>query len=211
VDSVPEDKEEGEDKLRERAIRYMKFNFGKKAVRNTFSETVCRKRASSSEILKKEEGRSHQIWNDKGTGAWRDFSCWNPVGLNMLASIPDNGYNGPAKSFTFRADRGVLDNPRDYRRTWKDSGSGSSRDVSFWQPICNQGFVALGDLCKIGHGKPPKVAMKCVRKDLTKPCGKTQIWTDKGTGAWSDAIVFKSYDQLVQGMITTRRQAFCIK
>ena len=96
-------------------------------------------------------------------------------------------------------------------QTWKDSGSGSSRDVSFWQPICNQGFVGLGDLCKIGHGKPSKVAMKCVRKDLTKPCGKTQIWTDKGTGAWSDAIVFKSYDQLVQGMITSRRQAFCIK
>ena len=83
--------------------------------------------------------------------------------------------------------------------------------MSFWQPLCNEGYVALGDLCKIGHGKPSKIAMKCIREDLTKPCGKTQIWTDKGTGAWQDARVFKTYDQLVQGMVTTNRQAYCLK
>ena len=96
-------------------------------------------------------------------------------------------------------------------QTWKDTGSGASRDVSFWTPVCNANYVALGDYCQNGYGRPSLSAMRCVREDLTAPCGKTQIWTDKGSGARMDARVFKSYDPFVQGMLTSGRQAFCLK
>ena len=34
----------------------------------------------------------------------------------MLASIPENGYDGQFKSFSFSGADGVLDSPKDYRR-----------------------------------------------------------------------------------------------
>ena len=96
-------------------------------------------------------------------------------------------------------------------QTWKDSGSWASKDVSFWLPICNAGYVALGDYCQTGYGRPSTSAMRCIRKDLTVACGKTRIWTDKGSGASMSVRVDKSFDRYVQGMITNGRQAYCLK
>ena len=96
-------------------------------------------------------------------------------------------------------------------QTWKESGSGAAKQVSFWEPICNSGYVALGDYCQTGHGRPSTSAMRCIRKDLTVACEKTKIWTDSGSGASMAAIVYKSYDTYVQGMITNERQAYCLK
>ena len=66
--------------------------------------------------IKKKFRRCYQIWNDKGTWSWKDFSCWNPEGKKILASIPIGGYDGPEHSYTFVGGSGVLDNPKDYKR-----------------------------------------------------------------------------------------------
>ena len=120
TNSVPVDKPWNSTKLREEAAAYMDWEFGEGANKNRYTETVCRKRISNSELLKKKEGSKHQIWTDSGTGAWRDFSCWNPVGDGMLASIPENGYDGRFKSYTFSGADGVLANPKDYRRVLRE-------------------------------------------------------------------------------------------
>ena len=93
---------------------------------------------------------------------------------------------------------------------------GSHEAASFWQPKCNDGYVALGDYCQQGHAKPSTSAMRCVRKDLTVECEKTKIWTDKLFGGfWMPKVkVYKSSDSYVQGMITQDhgdRQAYCLK
>ena len=54
--------------------------------------------------------------------------------------------------------------------------------------------------------------MRCIRKDLTEECGKTKIWNDKGAKNWKKKVrVYKSMDRYVQGMITSKRQAYCLK
>ena len=118
TNSVPVDKPWTPVKLREEASAYMNWEFGDGAKKNSYTETVCRKRISNKELLKHKEGKKHQIWTDSGTGAWRDFSCWNPVGDSMLASIPENGYDGRFKSFSFSGADSVLDSPKDYRRVF---------------------------------------------------------------------------------------------
>ena len=115
VNSVPVAKPWSSSKLRAEAAAYMKWEFPG-AKRSMYRESVCRRRISRSELLKSKEVSEHQIWTDKGTGAWRDFSCWNPVGDAMLASVPENGWDGHHRSFIFSGAEGVLDSPRSYKR-----------------------------------------------------------------------------------------------
>ena len=65
--------------------------------------------------MKYYQRRKYQIWTDSGSGAWRDFSCWNLLGDSMLANIPENGYDGNFKGYIFIAADGVLDKPGDYK------------------------------------------------------------------------------------------------
>ena len=116
VDSKPKAEKYSSAELRKEAADYMAWEFGKeKVVKNKFTETVCTKIIENSEIFSKKETRKYQIWTDSGSGAWRDFSCWNPRGDSMLASIPENGYDGNFKGYVFTGANGVLDKPRDYK------------------------------------------------------------------------------------------------
>ena len=115
LDSVPISESLSGSELSKRAEDYMLFLYGpEKSIRNTFTETVCQIRIV--EELTKSVGDSYQIWNDKGTWSWKDFSCWNPEGQKMLAIIPIGGYDGPEQSYTFTVGSGVLDNPTDFTR-----------------------------------------------------------------------------------------------
>ncbi|WLH36014.1 Vps62-related protein [Pseudomonas sp. FP2196] len=74
--------------------------------------------------------------------------------------------------------------PRDFELIWKDSGSGSKRDLSIWRPIPPEGYVALGSVCSSSHEKPSLNAVRCVREDLVIASGLIEhVWNDKGSGA----------------------------
>ena len=83
-----------------------------KAIKNTFTETVCQKRTTKLVASK-------QIWYGGVKYGMKQLSCWNPVGNNMLASIPTIGNDRPEKSYTFGGSPGVFDKPKDYGRVIK--------------------------------------------------------------------------------------------
>ncbi|KFA48381.1 hypothetical protein S40293_10828 [Stachybotrys chartarum IBT 40293] len=73
-----------------------------------------------------------------------------------------------------------------------DWGSGGKHHVAFWRPIAPSGYVALGDLCTIGHNKPETGRIWCVREDLVG-YGKflaSSDWDDTGSKADSDASIW---------------------
>ncbi|WP_322845579.1 Vps62-related protein [Pseudomonas sp. B33.4] len=78
----------------------------------------------------------------------------------------------------------ALRRPNDYELVWKDSGSGSKRDLSIWRPLPPAGYVALGSVCSNDHEKPSLNAVRCVRADLVIASNTTDlIWDDKGSKA----------------------------
>lgn len=78
----------------------------------------------------------------------------------------------------------ALRRPDDYELIWKDSGSGSKRDLSIWRPIPPEGYVALGSVCSSDHEKPSFNAVRCVREDLVIASNTSDLaWDDKGSGA----------------------------
>ncbi len=78
----------------------------------------------------------------------------------------------------------ALRRPDDYELVWKDSGSGSKRDLSIWRPLPPAGYVALGSVCSSDHEKPSLNAVRCVRADLVIASNTTDlIWDDKGSKA----------------------------
>ncbi|UST80177.1 Vps62-related protein [Pseudomonas siliginis] len=78
----------------------------------------------------------------------------------------------------------ALRRPDDYELVWKDSGSGSKRDLSIWRPLAPAGYVALGSVCSNDHEKPSLNAVRCVREDLVIASNTTDlIWDDKGSKA----------------------------
>ncbi|WP_262140468.1 Vps62-related protein [Pseudomonas sp. Marseille-Q5117] len=78
----------------------------------------------------------------------------------------------------------ALRRPDDYELIWKDSGSGSKRDLSIWRPLPPAGYVALGSVCSNDHEKPSLNAVRCVRADLVIGSNSSDlIWDDKGSKA----------------------------
>ena len=203
TDSVPVDKPWSPEKRREESIAHMKFEFGEGANKNRFTEIVCKKK-----IKWKESNKTPILDNEETDDG---YSCWNPVGGSILSSIEDLNKDGNFKSYTFSGDDGVLDSPNDYQLMWTLNTENDDIIGAYWQPICNAGYRALGHLCKAGEEKPSRESMKCVREDLTEPCGKTA--TDTGDTS------FKSEDKLVQGLFTAEPycdgvcdvQAYCLK
>ncbi len=83
----------------------------------------------------------------------------------------------------------------DYTKIWDDSGSGAHEDVSIYRPVQYQsGYFILGDVAKLGHGKPDTITM-AVREltagALAQPASATEIWRDSGSGADDDVKILR--------------------
>lgn len=103
----------------------------------------------------------------------------NINGKRVVAVVCEAGTpsSDPAKGKALRR-------PDDYELIWKDSGSGSKRDLSIWRPIPPEGYVALGSVCSHDHEKPSFNAVRCVREDLVIASNTSDlVWDDKGSGA----------------------------
>ena len=60
-----------------------------------------------------------EMWNDHGTHAVNDFSCWNPLPPNdefvLLGSIPQSTYKKPLKGYVFHSsDKKAFKDPVGY-------------------------------------------------------------------------------------------------
>ena len=72
------------------------------------------------------------------------------------------------------------------------AGSGSSWDGSFWEPICQPNYVALGHVSVRNHGAPPGNAAMCVKSDYANVAKWVYVWNDSGTGSDRDCTVFRA-------------------
>ena len=139
-----------------------------------------------------------EIWNDRGSGANRDFSVWRAPGTTTafsLGDISNNNYDKPeaflVKDTSPRKD--ALRLPHSYRRVWTDAGSGANWDGSFWEPICPPGFVGPGDVAMRSHSIQPDVtSIACVNATYTIAGKFEHVWDDRGSGAKSDVSVWES-------------------
>ena len=62
---------------------------------------------------------TNEMWNDHGTHAVNDFSCWNPLPPNdefvLLGSIPQSTYKKPLKGYVFHSsDKKAFKDPVGY-------------------------------------------------------------------------------------------------
>ncbi len=150
-----------------------------------------------------------KVWDDSGSGADRDFSCWYPYipmdlwneGFRALGHYAKEGHGEPgtpmliAKAIQWNA----LARPDGWQWTWDDAGSGADRDVSVWIPKAPPGYSALGAFAWDRHGSAEELArdlpdwpMACVRNDLVfRAEVGDSIWTDAGSGADHDLSTWR--------------------
>jgi len=141
-------------------------------------------------------------WNDSKSGGKYDGSFWHPVmpdpSWYALGSLGFKSYYDPnGKHWMMivkksNKDSDALKKPVSYEKEYEDLHSGAELNGSFWTPICESGYVAMGTVVvdHYGRGYPKKGELKgaedvvCVRKDLTRPGEAGElIWNDQGTGA----------------------------
>lgn len=121
--------------------------------------------------------RYNFVWNDAGSGATEDGSCWNPQapdGYVALGSVFQRGYNPPsleavmcvAKELVYE---GVLG-----ETIWIDRGSGADRDFGAWQintlanpADASHGLFAVNSFT--GHSQDSKPGTSAVAYTLRLP------------------------------------------
>ena len=85
-----------------------------------------------------------------------------------------------------------------YESIWNDKGSGAKDDVSIWRPFEQQsGFYPVGDVAVNGY-KASTLAMTVSAQTegaLAPPASFSEIWKDKGSGAYKDVKILKMNPQ----------------
>merc|ERR1719334_18092 len=149
-----------------------------------------------------------EIWNDHGTHAVNDFSCWNPLPPNdefvVLSNVPQYNYNKPPRGFVFHSsDAKAFADPVDFTFIWNDKGTEADQPTSFWSPVCPPDYTFVGSICNKNRlkPKPGQFSFKCVHKIYTQTCISEWTWNEENSGAPRQVSVFKTDDPFVMGMI----------
>ncbi|WP_440056554.1 Vps62-related protein (plasmid) [Pseudoalteromonas sp. T1lg65] len=132
-------------------------------------------------------------WDDQKSGAGMNGAFYNPtdipVGFYAIGSYGQGNYDAPNGSVVVvkQLDDGALTHPQDYSLMYDDKKSGARLNGSFWLPIPQDGYVAMGIVCVEGYEKPSTDMVVCLRKDLvTKGSAGSPIWIDSHSGATMD-------------------------
>ncbi len=143
-------------------------------------------------------------WDDSGSGADLDGYFFIPNAKNSEFII--GGHASGKRSSKYHCVTTVSEatgNPKetpvllvapvDWKRIWKDSGSGATKDGSFWQAIPpDDNYKCIGSVSQLTHNQKPQLAnYRCVHISLTdKIDAASVVWSDKGTGAEQQVTIF---------------------
>lgn len=135
-------------------------------------------------------------WNDRGSGANKDFTAWQPrvSGSHYtFGNVGTASYRAPAIAKMVAASGKYVKPPKDYILIWNDTGAGSSKNGAVWQPECERGYVPLGSFFTSSYRKPTpsktrQVCLNAAYAKKTRP--GNQIWKDTGSGAKYDLSVW---------------------
>ena len=139
-----------------------------------------------------------QIWRDSGSGADMDFSVYRPVNVpseyRSLGDVAVEAHNFQGSGIIgkeFKSD--AFEDPVSFSFIWNDRGSGADWDVTFYRPVCPDGYVPLGDVAvRSHHEHPNKRDAVCVKRDYVIEGKWKFIWYDRGSGADKDVTVFEA-------------------
>jgi hypothetical protein len=88
------------------------------------------------------------IWDDKGSGADRDGSCWRPIAPPGYAALGDvfvEGYAAPSLSYVMCVATELVGEGQVGERVWSDGGSGASTDFCSWEVGTSQAYRDTSD------------------------------------------------------------------
>ena len=140
--------------------------------------------------------KSKLIWRDKGSGAYHDLSTHRPKGEDGYYPVGDialGNYGSPKIAHLVKEVKsGAISFPTDFRRIWKDKGSGAHWDGSFWEPICQHNYVPLGHVSVRSHNGPSTKDVVCVKREYVVKGKWVWRWNDKGSGASKDCSVYQA-------------------
>ena len=143
-------------------------------------------------------------WDDSGSGADLDGYFFIPtIGKNeymigghasqkrtskhhCVISVSNSASNP-------KGSPAILVAPADWKQIWKDSGSGATKDGSFWQAIPpDSNYKCIGSISQLVHDRKPNLPnYRCVHRSLTdKIVASAIVWSDKGTGADKQVTIF---------------------
>ena len=159
------------------------------------------------------------IWDDGGSGATYDFSCYAPSSNDLSNEnhvvghfgIRDNKDGRKPKAFvvSFTGDKSsAFRRPVSYSQIWNDRGSGAKKDGAFWKVNCPNGYGSLSDLCKYGWSYPSINDIWCIKEDyLERDYHGTWIWNDRRSGARRDVDINGGNSEMTKQLVaaTTRR------
>lgn len=127
----------------------------------------------------------------------RDVNMWHPVHQGNLYPLGTFAESGPARDINgkrasllvganpnTKPSKPAVARPSDYTLIWRDEGTKSDGDGSFWRPIAPAGYVSLGDVAVTRWDKPPLDKIWCVREDLAgwSTFLASSIWDDLESG-----------------------------
>ena len=147
-----------------------------------------------------------KIWTDRGSGADRDISIYRPVNVpseyRSLGDVAVPAPEYPGIAFIGKKIKNdAFQDPLHFYPIWNDRGSGADWDVTFYRPVCSDGYVPLGDVAVRNHNTyPNKHDAVCVKRAYVV-LGKWKfIWNDRGSGADRDVSVFEAIPRDSQGL-----------
>ncbi len=117
------------------------------------------------------------IWDDRGSGAGMDGSCWRPVppsGYVALGDVFVNGYNPPSTEDVMCVATELVGEGIVGDWIWDDAGSGADRDFGAWEVEVSQAFRESTDglfavNSFVGNGSHAKPASSPVAWTLRLP------------------------------------------
>ncbi len=115
------------------------------------------------------------IWTDSGSGATRDGSFWRPAALSLGdPAIGSHAHQGEVCGFV---DAAPADGPPALRPAkafiWRydDTSTGAKRNVSVWEPVCPDEYVAMGMVASPFY-------MRELRCPANQPCAENQLMVE---------------------------------
>merc|ERR1711976_947889 len=158
---------------------------------------IIRDNSGRAVLEVKQQTVATQIYKDERTFIWDYLAIWEPQpeqGFWMLGHKAQGNWDDMqghvlmAKDIVGDIQGRYMRNPVDFDEIWRDEGGFGIYDVSFWRPICPEGFFSLGDItnsCEwCGWPKPLSYLsrMKCVSLEIAEECSVqgSPLWTNDG-------------------------------
>lgn len=155
-------------------------------------------------------------YTDKGSGGKIDGSFFKPLtppGYFLLGHYAQGNYHAPSDCILAvkpanQESAGLLEPPSQWKRIWRDKGSGANNDGSIWRAIPeNESYTCLGDISTKGYKQPPVTNYACIHNCLVEklPAGQP-VWSTKGTGAKEKAYMYKLHNSNSFITLSDKRQ-----